>query len=439
MQDICQIDFKAWYLKNKWNNESLRWNHAHFYIMRIFSLIYTIIVCLESACGQHAANEAVIHQAEVHTDKNILVGAERLTQYLPMLVNKRVAVVANQTSQIGRSHLVDSLLTLDVRIVKVFAPEHGFRGMVSAGEHISDEKDLKTGLPLVSLYGKNKKPNASMLEDVDIVVFDIQDVGARFYTYLSTMHYVMEACAENNKPLIVLDRPNPNGFYIDGPVLEMSEKSFVGMHPIPIVHGCTLGEMAQMINGEGWLAHGSKCELTVVTCVHYSHKDHYHLPIAPSPNLPNMAAVYLYPSLCLFEGTLVSVGRGTDHPFQCIGFPKNTTGNYTFVPQDKINGAMNPPYEGETCHGHFLQEFGQYNAITTKQLNLQWLLGTYQACQSKSQYFLENGFFHKLAGTKTFMQQIKEGQTEAQIRSSWQNGLSVFNTMRSKYLLYEDF
>jgi uncharacterized protein YbbC (DUF1343 family) len=439
MQDIAQIDFKAWYLKNKRNSSSPRLNHAHFYTMRIFSVICTLIVCLESACGQHTVNESLIHQAEIHTNKSILVGAERLTQYVPMLVNKRVAVVANQTSQFGSTHLVDSLLALGIQVVKVFAPEHGFRGSVSAGEHIADEKDQKTGLPLVSLYGKNKKPNASMLQDVDIVVFDIQDVGARFYTYLSTMHYVMEACAENNKPLVLLDRPNPNGFYIDGPVLEMSEKSFVGMHPIPIVHGCTLGEMAQMINGEGWLAKGAKCNLTVVTCVHYSHKDHYALPIAPSPNLPNMASVYLYPSLCLFEGTIVSVGRGTDHPFQCIGFPKNTTGNYTFVPQDRINVAMNPPYEGETCQGHFLQEYGQYHAITTKQLHLQWLLGTYQACPAKSAYFLDSGFFHKLAGTKALMQQVKEGQTEEQMRSSWQVGLTAYKALRSKYLLYEDF
>ncbi|MCX6295522.1 MAG: DUF1343 domain-containing protein, partial [Bacteroidetes bacterium] len=281
----------------------------------------------------------------VKTINDLKVGADRTTEYLPLLKGKTVAVVANQSSLIKNTHLVDSLISIGVNVKKVFCPEHGFRGLVDAGENVANVKDPKTGLSIISLYGKNKKPSTADLKDVDIVIFDIQDVGVRFYTYLSTLHYVMEACAENNKQLIVLDRPNPNGYYIDGPVLEDAYKSFLGLHPVPIVYGMTIGEYAQMINGEGWLKAGVKCKLKVIPIVGYTHKDLFELAVRPSPNLPNMSSVYLYPSLGLFEGTIVSVGRGTDLPFQVIGHPTLTKTNYTFTPQPKP-GAMEPKYNG---------------------------------------------------------------------------------------------
>ncbi len=372
-------------------------------------------------------------------NETIKVAAERTEQYLHLLAGKKIAIVANQTSTIGNTHLVDSLVSLKIDVKKVFAPEHGFRGEAGAGEHIKDGNDVKTGLPIVSLYGKNKKPSAEMLKGINIIVFDIQDVGARFYTYISTMHYVMEAAAENNIEVIILDRPNPNGFYIDGPVLKMEYQSFVGMHPIPVVHGCTVGELAQMINGEGWLKDKKKCALTVIPCENYSHNDLYNLPIHPSPNLPNMSAVYLYPSLCWFEGTTVSVGRGTETPFQIIGYPSNTTGKYEFTPKDIAGVASDPPHENKKCMGHNLNEFGEFYITSSKELYLEWLFGLYEKCDDKSKFFTNEKFFDQLAGTDKVRKQLMAGTTASDMRKSWVSDISAYKLIRKKYLLYTDF
>lgn len=369
----------------------------------------------------------------------VVEGAARIDLYLPLLKGKKVAVVANATSTIGTTHLVDSLIALKVNVIKVFAPEHGFRGDHGAGDKVSDSKDPKTGLPLVSLYGKNKKPSAEMFADIDVVIFDIQDVGARFYTYISTMHYVMETAAETNKSVIILDRPNPNGFYIDGPVLEKEFSSFVGMHPIPVVHGCTVGELARMINGEGWLAGGKTCSLTVIPVLNYSHKDFYELPIAPSPNLPNMSAIYSYPSLCFFEGTIVSVGRGTSLPFQSFGYPGDESGVFNFTPKDIAGVAVDPPFEGKLCNGHDVSVFGEFYFKSHHQLYLEWLVNSYNGYKGADSFFLSSGFFNKLAGNSQLRKDIEAKKTIEEIRSSWASGIENYKKMRKKYLLYEDF
>lgn len=370
-------------------------------------------------------------------DKDVETGAEQMQVYLPLLEGKNVAVVANQTSVIENVHLVDTLLSRGVNIVKVFAPEHGFRGKADAGAHVVDGIDSKTGLPLVSLYGSNKKPKASDLNGVDIVVFDIQDVGVRFYTYISTLHYVMEACAENVKECLVLDRPNPNGFYVDGPVLDKKFKSFVGMDPIPVVHGMTVAEYAQMINEEGWLKNGVRCALEVVKCVNYNHKDFYQLPIKPSPNLPDMTSIYLYPSLCFFEGTIISVGRGTDTPFQIYGHPKFAPTGFSFIPESR-EGATNPKLKGEVCHG--------YNLIkdtalikTGYGLNYNYIINAYNLYPSKKDFFLANDFINLLAGTDLLKEQIIKGMNQQQMSSYWRGDVEKFKLIRSKYLLYDDF
>lgn len=363
----------------------------------------------------------------------IQVGAQRTSEYLPLLDGKRIAVVTNQTGLIGTRHLVDSLVSLRVNVVKVFAPEHGFRGEADAGEHVKDGKDARTGLPIVSLYGSNKKPKPEQLGDVDVVVFDIQDVGVRFYTYIGTLHYIMEAAMEQDKSVIVLDRPNPNASYVDGPVLDMAHSSFVGMHPVPLVHGMTVGEFARMINGEGWLKGGKPCDLTVVPCLGYDHSMRYELPVRPSPNLPNAAAVSLYPSLGLFEGTIVSVGRGTDIPFQCIGYPGNPVGRFQFTPIAKA-GAKDPPYKGRTCTGLDLQAFGAIQSKLEKGINLKWLIGLYAEAPDKAGFFTP--FFDKLAGGPALREQVIAGMDEIAIRASWKEGLDRFATVRAKYLLY---
>ena len=375
----------------------------------------------------------VINQENVR----IITAAQQTNVYLPFLKNKRVGLVANQTSMIGDTHLVDSLLKLGVKVKKVFSPEHGFRGNADAGEHLKNYKDAKTGIPVIALYGKNYKPLASDLKGLDIILFDIQDVGVRFYTYISTMHYVMEACAENKIQLMILDRPNPNGHYVDGPVLEKEYKSFVGMHPIPVVHGLTIGELAGMINAEGWLSNGIKCDLTIIPCDRYSHQDLYSLPVKPSPNLPNMKAVYLYPSLCFFEGTVISVGRGTDKPFEVFGHPDLKTGNFSFVPRSIQGASKNPPYLGISCYGYELSQFADLYIKTYKKLYLFWLLQTYKDFPTKDEFF--NDFFNKLAGNGKLMQQIKDGKTEEEIRNSWEPQLSNYREMRKKYLLYQDY
>jgi uncharacterized protein YbbC (DUF1343 family) len=367
----------------------------------------------------------------------IITGAEQTDLYFPLLKNKNVAVVANHTSLIGKAHLVDSLVSAEISVVKVFSPEHGFRGKADAGEKVDDKIDLVTGLPIISLYGSDKKPKPEDLENIDVVIFDIQDVGARFYTYISTMTYVMEACAENGIPVIVLDRPNPNGFYVDGPVLEQEYKSFVGMHPVPIVHGMTVGEYAQMVNGEYWLQDSVQCELTVIPVKNYSHNDFYELPVKPSPNLPNKYAVYLYPSICLFEGTVVSVGRGTDYPFQVIGHPDFLLGSYFFVPRSIPGAATNPKYQGQHCNGQNLIGYAKEMKNNPAQLNLSWLINYHQELKDKTDFF--TSYFEKLAGTAELRKQIEDGMTEEQIRESWQPGLEQFKQIRKKYLIYEDF
>jgi uncharacterized protein YbbC (DUF1343 family) len=370
------------------------------------------------------------------TITQVEVGANRTEIYLPLLKNKKVAVVANQTSVIFKkdktyTHLVDSLLSLKISVKKVFAPEHGFRGKADAGEHVANGIDNKTGLPIISLYGKNKKPTKEQLKGIDVVLFDIQDVGVRFYTYISTLHYVMEACAEAGIAVIVLDRPNPNAHYIDGPVLEPSFKSFVGMHTVPIVYGMTLGEYARMINGEKWLGKGIKCDLSVVKLRHYTHQSKYILPIKPSPNLPNARAVNLYPSLALFEGTIISCGRGTETQFQIFGAPSlpNSEYNFTFTPHSNF-GAKYPKFKDVLCNGRDLSNSGYLN-----ELNLNWFIEAYKVSKNKTPFF--NTFFTKLAGTKKLQSQIEKGLTAKEIKKSWQKDLKAFKKIRKKYLLYK--
>jgi len=368
-------------------------------------------------------------------DTGIVVGAERMGVYLSKLEGKRVAVVSNRTGMVGGRHLVDSLLSRGINVVKVFAPEHGFRGTADAGEQVKDGRDPVTNLPVLSLYGDHKKPQKGQLKDVDVLVFDIQDVGTRFYTYTSTLHYVMEAAAENGIAVVVLDRPDPNGFYVDGPVLDTAYASFVGMHPVPIVHGMTIGEYAGMINGEGWLAGGLRCALTVVPCEGYDHSSFYRLPVPPSPNLPTMSAVYLYPTLGLFEGTIVSVGRGTDRPFQCIGWPGCPMGSYRFTPRS-VPGARTPPYMDEECRGMDLVEFGSFYMRLSRELYLQWLVGMYKA-HGRSDFF--QPYFDRLAGGRELREAIEKGLDETAIRSSWKPGIDRFMKVRARYLLYPDF
>ncbi len=366
----------------------------------------------------------------------IKTGADQTDLYLPLLKGKKIALVVNPTSLIYKTHLVDSLLHSGIKIKCVFAPEHGFRGDAEAGGIVANTIDEKTKLPIISLYGKNQKPTADNLKGVDYVVFDIQDVGARFYTYISTLEYVMDACAENNIKLIVLDRPNPNGFYVDGPVLDKKFQSFVGRQSVPVVYGLTIGEYAKMLNGEGWLDSKKKCLLTVIPCYNYNHNSFYDLPVKPSPNLPNMNAIYLYPSLCFFEGTVVSVGRGTGKPFQIIGLPDSTIKGYSFTPVKIPHVAENPPYENIKCYGMDLSK-NAFGVKTTKQLELKWLIGFYNNSSDKSKFF--NSFFDKLAGNDTLRKQIEANVSETDIRNSWQADLDKYKTIRKKYLLYADF
>lgn len=367
---------------------------------------------------------------------DIKTGAERVGEYLPLLHGKKIALAVNQTSMIGPTHLVDSLLALGVEVENIFAPEHGFRGQADAGEQLQDGVDTKTGLRVISLYGKKKKPTGQDLAGIDLVIFDIQDVGARFYTYISAMSYLMEACAENRVPMLILDRPNPNGHYVDGPVLEEGYESYVGLHRVPVVHGMTVGEYAQMVNGEGWLANGIQCELSVIACENYDHSMLYELPVKPSPNLPNIRSVLLYPSICFFEGTNVSVGRGTDKQFQVIGMPDFPKGDFTFTPQP-MAGAKYPKHEGKLCRGFDLTMLEPKALHQDKALNISYLIDFYENCHSQNDFFLKNNFFDKLAGGATLRKQILAGKTEKEIRESWQSGLEEFKTIREKYLLYD--
>ena len=371
------------------------------------------------------------------TELKIETAAARKDLYVNLLKGKNIAVVANQTSVIFKEiykkkqearHLVDSLLMLGIEVKKVFAPEHGFRGKADAGEVVKDGFDTKTGLQIISLYGKNKKPSATQLKGIDIVVFDIQDVGARFYTYISSLHYVMEACAEAGIQVIILDRPNPNSHYIDGPVLEAKHTSFVGMHKVPVVYGMTIGEYGKMINGEKWLKNGIQCDLKVIPLKNYNHQTKYSLPIKPSPNLPNDKSINLYPSLCFFEGTNVSAGRGTEMQFQVYGSPYITKSSFTFTPQAN-EGSKYPKYKKQRCFGEDLR-----TAKNLNKLDLSYLLKAYQQNTSK-EFF--NTFFTKLAGTERLQEQIEKGLSEKEIRKNWVQDIISFKKIRKKYLIYK--
>ncbi len=374
------------------------------------------------------------------SNSSIIVGAARFDQYLSLLKGKRVAILTNQTSVIGKNktHLVDTLLDKGINIVKIFGPEHGFRGTASAGASVKNAVDKKTGIPIISLYGSHNKPTPEELKDVDIMIYDIQDVGTRFYTYINTMQHFMEAAAENQKPLLLLDRPNPNGFYVDGPILQKEQKSGVGQQPIPIVYGMTIGEYATMLIGEHWLDNPNlKPDLTVIKCLHYTHDSLYRLPVKPSPNLPNMASIYLYPSLCLFEGTKVNVGRGTHHQFQLFGNPHFPDSLFSYTPVS-MPGAKHPKLEGKKCYGYLVAtEAKTALKKTDGQINLHWIIKAYQLYPDKAHFF--RNFFNLLAGNKTLMQKIKNGVSAEHIRESWQPQLNHFKKIRKKYLLYPDF
>lgn len=372
-----------------------------------------------------------------HPAKSIVTGAEQMDKVLPLLHGKQVALVVNHTSTVGATHLVDTLMKAGIHIRCIFAPEHGFRGAAEAGATIQDGVDTRTKVPIRSLYGKKKKPDAADLAGVDLVVFDIQDAGARFYTYISTLFYILEACAEHQKPVLVLDRPNPNGHYIDGPVLDTAFRSFVGIAPLPIVHGCTVAELADLFKGEKWIKYAGNLQLSKIICQNYTHKTPYDLPIAPSPNLPDMRSVLLYPSVCLFEGTTASLGRGTKTPFQVIGHPDFPERQFSFTPHS-VPAAVTPPQQDVLCYGWDLRSRSLADLREQKQLNLRLLLDFYARFPKDKPFFLENHFIDKLAGTDQLRQQILAGKTEQEIRASWAKGLQHFRNIRKQYLLYAD-
>jgi uncharacterized protein YbbC (DUF1343 family) len=366
----------------------------------------------------------------------VICGADRIMELKDELKGKITGVVANPTSRSGDVHLVDKLLAEGVQVKKVFAPEHGFRGEAEAGEEIRDGKDPKTGLQVISLYGNHKKPTPEDLAGLNLIIFDIQDVGVRFYTYISTLHYVMEACAENHVPLMILDRPNPNGFYVDGPVLDSAFRSFVGMDPVPVVHGMTIGEYSSMVNGEGWLGQGRKCQLRVVPCKGWDHQTEYILPVKPSPNLPNQVSIYLYPSTCFFEGTVFSLGRGTEFPFQVYGHP-DIKGDFSFTPVSIPGVSLKPVLEGKVCYGKDLRPTGVATVARERGLILEWILDAWNGYGRKEGFFIP--YFNTLAGTDLLKKQIISGKSADQIRESWKPGLEKFIKIRQKYLLYPDF
>ncbi|MBC7748118.1 MAG: DUF1343 domain-containing protein [Methylotenera sp.] len=441
---------------------------SNFVLLRFFAFasvkntfLLLVLIVLSTACSTSLSNKKKSNwnwsrdtiATAVYSNQELLkhesnftlsskTGADNYEAYLSVLKDKKIGIVTNQSGVVinmgngknifdykkSHTHVVDFLLEKNIAIQKIFAPEHGFRGTADAGEHVDDGKDSRTGLPIVSLYGDNKKPKPEQLSGIDIMVFDLQDVGVRFYTYISSLHYIMEACAENKIPLLLLDRPNPNGSIVEGPILEPAFTSFVGMHPIPLLHGMTIGEYAKMINGEKWLKNGIQCKLTVIPCIYYNRKMNYSVPVKPSPNLPNDQAVNLYASLCLFEGTNVSVGRGTEKQFQIYGSPFLPKSDFSFVPKPNF-GAQNPVYNGTTCYGEDLSA-----ATKVNRLELKWLIKAYETTADQSKFF--NPFFTKLAGTKILQQQIENGISEKEIRESWKDGLQKFKTMREKYLIY---
>jgi len=401
--------------------------------MKKLVFIFFILLNCTHCSGNKNTNQpttiAIAKQESAQPMNAPVMGAAQLDLLLPRTKSKNVALVVNYTAVIGKTHLADTLKSYGVTIKKILSPEHGFRGTATAGEHVKDGFDTKTGLPVVSLYGNNRKPTPAQLEDVDIVIFDIQDVGVRFFTYIGTLHYVMEACAENGKKLIVLDRPDPNASYVDGPVLLPEFKSFIGMHPVPVVHGLTVGEYAQMINGEGWLEGKKKCELEVITVKNWTHADEYSLPLKPSPNLPNDQAIKLYPSICFFEGTALSLGRGTQIPFQAIGHPDLKNMPFQFTPVDVVGMAIDPPLENKVCYGLDLRL-----VEVPKRIDLHYLIDMYKAFPDKEKFFVPH--FARWAGNTLLAQQIKDGLSEEQIRESWKKDLDAYKEMRKKYLLY---
>ena len=394
-------------------------------MLKNFQISKSIIVFIK-------INFFLIVSLNIVAQNNTIIGIDKTEEYLPLIIDKNIAIVSNHTSQFIKEsnsiHLVDSLLKLNVQVKKVFAPEHGFRGNLDAGEKIINSIDEKTGIPIVSLYGKKRKPSFEDLDEIDVIIFDIQDVGARFYTYLSTMHYVMESCAENNIELIVLDRPNPNGHYIDGPVMTKESMSFVGLHPVPIVYGMTIGEYAKMINGEKWLRNNLNCKLKVIEITNYERNKKYKLTFKPSPNLPNQQSINLYPSLCFFEQTPVSVGRGTEKQFQVIGTPYWENFKFNFTPKS-MPGAKYPKHENLTCYGLNLE-----NEEHLSKIDLKWLILAYKNEKNKDNFFKSG--FHRLAGNKLLEEQIKKGLSEKEIRKTWKNGLDNFKLIREKYLIY---
>ena len=422
---------------------------------RIFCLVTTLIILTNWSVFSQAESNKKKPVQQTGNAMPIVPGAERMETYLPLLKGKTVAVFANQTSLVKGSHLVDTLVKRGIKVVKIFGPEHGFRGVADAGEHVDDVKDKKTGIPVVSLYGEHRKPTAEDFKGIDILIFDIQDVGVRFYTYISSLEYYLEAALENHKPLIILDRPNPNGFYVDGPVLDPKFKSFVGMQPIPIVYGMTVGEYALMLAGEKWLSAKANAvnvynlttqptvdtpfHVTVIKCKNYDHNSLYVLPVMPSPNIKTMQAIYLYPSTCLIEGTVLSEGRGTDAPFQIYGHPALPKNLYAFTPRPNA-GAKSSKCFYQQCYGWYI---AGSNEEIIKQVNnriqLKYLLDAYKIFPGKDSFFLKNNFINTLAGNNALMRQVKEEKTEAAIRQSWEPALTNFKTIRKKYLLYKDF
>ncbi len=388
--------------------------------MKIFTIITSTLMMLLSGCSA--------------TENRTEPGASQLKEYGPLIKDKAIAVVANQTSMIGQTHLVDSLMAMGYNIKVIFAPEHGFKELAPDGNTIQNGSDTLTGIKILSLYGNRVKPSPEHLEGIDVLVFDIQDVGVRFYTYLSTLHYVMEACAENNIKCIVLDRPNPNGFYFDGNIADTAYRSFVAMHPVPIVNGMTIGEYAQMINGEKWLNNGIQCDLTVIKCRNYTHNTLYKLTVRPSPNLPNLASIYLYPSICFFEGTEISLGRGTPYPFQMYGSPLLPDRGFSFIPES-LPESTNPPLLGEKCYGVDLRNAIEDKLVPSPEINLQWIIDAYNDYPDKESYFTP--YFDRLAAGTTLREQIQKGMTADEIRASWKKGLEEFGKIREKYLLYD--
>lgn len=421
--------------------------------MKSFNIYLVALFCtsvLTISCVSHSAEDkgtkmtakAPIDSSEVISSISIITGADQTDVYLDYLTNKRVAVLANQTTIIGERHLVDSLISKGVNIVKVFGPEHGFRGNASNGASVADEKDPETGIKIISLYGKKRKPSKADLADVDLMIFDIQDVGCRFYTYINVLRDVMEACAENNKELMILDRPNPNGYLIDGPVLDMRLKSGIGQFPVPIAHGMTIAEFAQMINGEGWLPDGLNCKLKIIPVKNYSHDMKYTLPIKPSPNLNTQQSILLYPSTCLFEGTILNHGRGTYFPFTILGSPSlKDKYDFSFTPVGIPGMSETPLHMNEVCYGIDLRTYDTDKLRKTAKINVQWMIDLYQAYPEKEKFFdssqsRQMGNIDVLAGVYDFRKQIIEGKTEQEIRQSWEPELSAYKAKRTKYLLY---